>query len=234
MKSFFLLLTSLLSLNAFSAELKTNYVTFTFSENSLSIDHQETSNSPAYTSIGNKSKVSVFSLKIGVEKEFLADKVLSVTIGAGIGGKYGRVSDSLIVKGIQYRERVSGTSYGFGGSLNGNFYINKMRSQVFGGLQILKSNSLYKITYSPISLTTPATNINYEGDSTQSFLTGGLRFFDEKQALMSFISIDYRVASTFNTKVQKAQVDNASIDLTSNAQITHSPFGFTLGFGLMF
>ena len=101
-------------------------------------------------------------------------------------------------------------------------------------MNLLKSNTKYKLSYEPITSSTPAFNIDYKEDGTQSFLTAGMRFFDTKSELFSIIAVEYEMASSFNTTVDASKMDKAKIDLDRTSSADHRPFAVTLGFGLMF
>jgi opacity protein-like surface antigen len=217
-----------------AADLATNYVTISVSENNIEILHQEASNAANYKSLDHKSVIPTFFLRAGVEKEFLADEIISFTVGVGGGYMFGRKKSNLASKNLQFREEASGIFYGAGGAINANFMIGKMRSQVFGGFQFLKSDSKYKLEYGPMNAANPKVNIDYKEDGTQSYLSAGARFFDAKLGLFSIIAVEYELASSFNSTLTAAKVNREKIDITNQASARHTPIKYTLGFGFTF
>ncbi|MBY0415641.1 MAG: hypothetical protein K2Q18_15815, partial [Bdellovibrionales bacterium] len=220
--------------NVVAADLKTNYLTFAISNRNVDILHNETSDDTRFVSLNKNISIPTFSLSIGAEKELLADQVISFTVGGGVGGMFGRSKGDIPTRNLQYRDKASGYSFSALGSLNGNFTIYKMRSQVFSGFHFLKSNSKFKLAYGPMNAASPAINIDYAEDGTQSFITAGLRFFDVKTELFSIIAIEYELTSSFNTSVDSSKIDKTKIGVTNPSKVEHNPYVVTLGFGMTF
>jgi len=224
----------LLSNFAQADEVKSNYMTFNLGIRKIDLLHEESAADAGYKPLNKKSSFAMFSLKLGIEKEILADQPISFNLGANFGGMYGRKKDQLVESNLQFRDRASGIFYGLSGTLNANFMIKKMRSQVFGGVNLLKTSSDYRLGYYPINSLNPSVEIEYEEDGTVSYLTAGMRFFDNKLGLFSIFAIDYKLASSFNTTISKSKLDQNDISLSNTSSATHDPFILTLGFGLSF
>lgn len=221
-------------IGAQAADLNTNYVTFNVSERTIGMTHNESSAATNFKAVNENYSVPVFSLKVGLEKEIFENQPLSFTFGVGYGFMFGRKKQDFLQTDTQISDKISGTFYTLGGTANANFMWQKMRSQVFGGLNILKSSSKYKLTSSLFSSTASQTNLDYEEDGTQSFLTAGMRFFDNKLGLFSIISLEYEVTSTFTNNLVASKVDGASVIVSNPAVIEHRPLVINLGFGITF
>lgn len=224
----------LLSTAALADNLKSNYVTFNMGLRKIDLNHNETSGDAGFQSLDKRSSFPMFSLKVGLEKEFLAEQVVSFNLGVLGGAMYGRKKDELVKTNLQFRDRASGIFYGLSGTINANFMINKMRSQVFGGVNIIKSNSEYRLGYLPLNSLSPSIEIEYEEDGTVSYLTTGMRFFDYRSGLFSVFAIDYKIASSYNTTILKSKLDGNPLSLSNTSTAIHDPFILSLGFGLMF
>ncbi|MEA9356564.1 hypothetical protein SHI21_10130 [Bacteriovorax sp. PP10] len=217
-----------------AADLDTNYVTFNVSERNMELSHNESSAATNFKSINATYSIPVFSLKAGLEKEIFENQPLSFTLGGSYGLMYGKKKKDFLATDTQISDKVSGTFYTLGGTANANFMWQKMRSQVFGGLNIVKSDTKYRVTSGLFSSDASQTNLDYKEDGTQSFLTAGVRFFDNKLGLFSIISLEYEVTSTFTNNLTASKVDGASVLISNPATIEHKPLVINLGFGITF
>lgn len=229
-----LLLTSFLFLEVRASDLNTDYVTFNISQRNMGLTHYETSAATNFKTVNDTYSIPVFSLRVGLEKEIFANQPLSFTLGGGVGAMFGRKKQDFLATDTQVSDKVSGTFYTFGGTANANFMWQKMRTQVFGGLNIVRSDTKYKLTVHPLSSDATKTNLDYKEDGTQSFITAGMRFFDNKLGLFSIFSLEYEVASTFTSNLDASKVDGASVVVSSPATIEHKPLIINLGFGITF
>lgn len=230
----FLSLLLFFAANSHAEEFKTNYLTFNTAYRNVDVSHYENSGAANFVSLGEKSSIPVFSLRAGVEKEFFADSPLSVTAGLGGGAFFGRNKKDLVVRNLRFRDKVSGSFYSFGGTLNKNFTWIKLRGQVFGGFNLLKAKTDYKLSYSLINGSPPQINLDYEESSTQSYISAGLRLFDLKNEIFSIFSIEYQVTSSFTFSKSASKVNGSDTSITNPASVDHSPLIFNLGFGLQF
>lgn len=234
MFKFLITLFSFSLIAAQAADLNTNYVTFNVSQRNMELSHNEASAATNFKSINQTYSIPVFSLRAGLEKEIFENQPLSFTLGGGVGAMFGRKKKDFLATNTQISDKVSGTFYAFGGTANANFMLQKMRSQVFGGLNIVKSDTKYKVTSRPYSSEATQTNLDYEEDGTQSFITAGMRFFDNKLGLFSIISLEYEVTSTFTNNLVASKVDGATVSVSNPATIEHRPLVINLGFGVAF
>lgn len=234
MLKFLLVLLPFVFTQAHAVEFDTNYVTFNISKRDMELAHNETSAATNFKSVGRTYSIPAFSLKVGLEKEIFENQPISFTLGGGVGGVFGRKKKDFLETDIQVSEKVVGTFYSFGGTVNSNFMWQKMRTQVFGGLNLVKSDTKYKLRYNSFSSSTPQYNIDYTEDGAQSFLTTGVRFFDSTLGLFSIISLEYEVTSSFTTNVAASKIDGASISIANPASIEHKPLVINLGFGMTF
>lgn len=231
----FLSLFTLFILPAHAVELDTNYVTFTLSKRDVELQHSETSSETNFTSLSDVVNVPTFSLVLGLEKEFFETLPISITPMVGYGFMFGKTKDELTTKNLKYDEKVSGSIMTLGGTVNVNLEVYKMRTQFFGGLKFVRTETDYKLKYTPISSSTPQINFDYSDEGTQSFLTTGLRFFNPKVGLFSIFALEYAATSSFtNQATDASKIDSIRVQAASPALIDHSPLVLSLGFGMMF
>lgn len=234
MKIFFTSLIFLIITKAYAVELDTNYLTLNFSGSGVELNHHETSSAPGFTALNDKSKIITYSLQAGLGKEFLADKLISFTVGGEYGILLGRDNKDLLAANLKYSDKVVGANYGLMGTINANFYYGKMRFHTFGGIHFLKSKTVYKLSYTPFNASSPKINIDYSEDATQSFLMAGVRFFDVRTQLFSVICAEYQVSSSFTKDVKASKINMGTFQLDQLADVKHVPARITVGFGYMF
>lgn len=172
---------------------------------------------------------------MGFEKEILADQYVSFTPQVFGGLKIGRKKADRVAENLSFADKVSGSLYGFGGTVNANFKYGKtMRVQPFAGLNIVTSDTKYRFSYTPFNAEKPQMNFDYEEKRAQSYLIGGVRLFDNKQELFSIFTVEYEFARTVNSFTSTAKINGEKVDFTNAPAVDHGAIGASLGFGMMF
>jgi hypothetical protein len=215
------------------------YMTFGYKNYKSAREHKETSSGVGYYSLNEKTFITENSLELGLAHEFFNQSRFSITpfVKASMmkGSDSGEKGKAIVVS---YKDKASGFGYTAGMSLNANFSIYKIRMQPFIAGAYVGSESTYKLSYErrTASMTTPVkdSQVEIEYENSAAFLQGslGVRFFDFKESLMSYIAFDM-LSNTKNTEtVQGNRGKNIKLSKFSEAEFNN--YAMTVGFGYIF
>ena len=196
-------------------------------------NHRETSNTANFGSLGTESGVSSNQFQLNFAKEFMGANRFSFTVLAEGGVIDGKEEDSVQISASStrpYSEKISGSTYGAGISLNLNVYNWGFRIQPFLSTKFVQESMTSNLTYSSNNI---ANSVITEFNMTGLEHSLGVRVYDITTNMYSFFAAEY-MTELSSSVTNRGQVrDNASFELAENMP-TREPLAFGAGFGFFF
>jgi len=208
----------------------TTYISLNYQNIGSKIAHNESSDVAGYAPLGEKSDIGQHTLGLELAREFYARGLFSFNLMGRIGINKGTDKKSENVNVVNFKDKASGKHYGAGLSLNLNTEGFGLKIQPFISGQYLFYKTDYELEYKTDAA---AVNIKYASDNRILQHSIGMRFINERQRLMSFISLDYFQNLEEDLSVSGTQGAN-DLKLSNTAQVQKNDIAFTIGFGFLF
>lgn len=225
-------LTGMSSLQAYEyrGEISNNALSFQYQNINTSIDHQEVSDSSSFTTLGEDTSITGHGLMLEYSRELFTRYFFSLTIGARYGRNLGSTKGTGQTYSLTYRDKISGSRYGAGASLNMNFSGMGLKIQPFAGFYYDAQDNKYELNFYPTDDSSDITTMIYEDTVTYTQLSLGVRFIDYEEGLMSNFSFDYMSVASEDVK----KYSSTDSDVSNFADLDRRSFAFTFGFGVLF
>ncbi len=191
------------------------------------IEHNETSTTSNYSTLGKTSKIGINNLSIDAYQEFFKNSYISFAIGA----RYGTSGGEATAKKDEFEESAYGTNYGAGISLNLNTEGFGLRVQPFYSSYYMFSNNTYKLNYTTAN--SDNIKLKYQEDTKSIQHSLGVRFINPRKSLMSFVSVDYLQSIETNSDTSGTVAGN-NIDFGQTSEVENNDIAFSLGVGFVF
>ncbi len=207
--------------------------TFGYKNGVANIDHKEQSSSSGFVSLNQETKISKNSLEIGIIKEFLNKQTFSFSAIANFGFEKGQDQGEAQNNTYEFTDKVSGSFYSLGGSLNYNREAFMLKVQPFVYLSMTRANSKYLLNYSKKTGPENSTSIQYDNELQQTNTGVGLRFIDPEVKLMSYFKVNYSLNSSSQSNATSS-TNLGEIALSNQSSVAYRPISISLGFGFFF
>lgn len=208
------------------------FITIGYEKGSNKLVHKETSSNSDFISLDKVVNVDMDIVDLTLAKEFFGAGLISLT--AAINGSFiiasGSTTDDAITKTAN--EEGSGTAYGAGLSLNINRSGYGLKIQPFMGIAYEDNHTNYKIKY---ELKDSADTIVIDNDAFFENVIGsvGIRFFDTRKSLMSYMNLNY-IKQLSGYSLVDGTLNNSDIEYDKMGEINKDKWSFSVGFGYFF
>ncbi len=213
-----------------------NYPTYfmlRYQNSKTEVFHNENSSAPGFFSAEETSDIRMHGVFLEAAQEFGGAYLFSLTIGARLGytqgsDKTANANESI----VKYEDKISGFSYGPGGSLNLNFHEWGLKIQPFISSYYIFSKSELRLTYANATFEAQPFLIDYDIEENRFQHSVGIRFIDKESGLMSYFSVDYIQEASRDIIVSNKQ--DGSLTVTNLAEIEGPQISLSGGIGYSF
>lgn len=214
-------------------ELKANFLRLNIVRNDVKIEHNETTSTPGFESLGRSVKFTENSLDFILGRELLRDWPISLSVygvarlNTGSGGEQNATS----AENLDYHESLSGFGAGAGASLNFNFNINDTRTQFYFSSQSVNQNNKYFLRYSNDDSPLRSTEIETIEESTIIQSGFGIRVYNLYNGYTFNVAVHHNDFTRNKINYKASRGSDNEFKLTSAPEFTRGNTAYSIGFG---